>query len=222
MISVIIILIIIVIWVYYVQFRTIPVNKQLFVDDVINNDILKTGDLILFKAYNNINSLFHGSYFGHIGIVYKPKGQQPMLFEANGIEFTPLKPHHNKNGVFLTPLADRVKKYKGRCYIKPLAKELNINHDEFLSFIEWCIQNMYYDYNVIISGISKYVNARNFDLRTDCAQIIFITLIKLGLLDPSELDKKILNHLIYLSDLKKIKDNEYMDLIEMIDHPYAF
>ncbi len=116
-------ILVIILWVYYLQFYKISTDYKIFVDDLQYHSFLKTGDMILFKAYNNFNSIFHGSYYGHVGIVYMLNGT-PMLFEANGIERVPLKDHHSKRGVFLTPLVDRIKKYKGRCFWKPLNRPL--------------------------------------------------------------------------------------------------
>ncbi len=213
-------------WIYSMQYYKIQTKDQIFIDDLINNRILKTGDLILFKAYNNFNSIFHGSYFGHIGIVYidpQDPSQTPMLFEANGIERVPLKSHHSKNGVFLTPLADRLKKYKGRCFLKSLAYSIDpILIKSFHQFIEFCLANFEYDYNVFSNGFKKALGIKRCDCKTDCGQIVFLCLIKLGLIDTSEYDIPRLNHLTYVCNISELINNYYCDLVEIIDHPFAY
>lgn len=188
-----------------------------------NTHSLKTGDLILFKAYNNFNSLCTTSYFGHVGMVYIDDGI-PLLFEANGIERVPLKPHHSKNGVFLSPLSDRIKKYKGRCYLKSLNKPLPPESIQSLKeFIDYAMNNMYYDYHVIKSGFKKLFGIEKCHNGTNCGEIMFLSLIKLGLLDIEFYDTCILNHLKFVCEITDFKNGyKYLDLVEIIDHPFAY
>jgi hypothetical protein len=193
----------------------------LFLDDIINSKLLKTGDLIVFKAFNNFNSIYTSSYFGHIGIVYVENGI-PMLFEANGIEHTPLKSHHSTHGIFLTPLADRIKKYKGRCFWKPLKFALTSDIQlQFYDFIQYALNNMYYEYNVISDGIKKGLGLEKCTNKTNCGQIVFLALLKMQLLDIAEYNTMTFNHLKKMTNIKKLKNNEYLNLIEFIDHPFA-
>lgn len=214
-------------WIYSMQYYRISTEHQIFIDDLVDSKMLKTGDLILFKAYNNFNSIFHGSYFGHIGIIYidpNDTSNTPMLFEANGIEHVPLREHHPKNGIFLTPLADRVKKYKGRCFLKPLAYPITDKHiiNGFIDFINFCMKNFEYEYKVFSNSLKKLLGVKKCDNKTDCGQIVFLSLIKLGLVDMSEYDKPIMHHLLYVTGVKELKNNYYLDLIEVIDHPFAY
>ncbi len=216
-------IILIVIWIYFLQYHKIQTEYKLFADVFINNPNLKTGDLILFKAYNNFNSIFHGSYFGHIGIVYIHADGTPMLFEANGVERTPLMSHHSKRGVFLTPLVDRLKKYKGRCFWKPLNAQLNasIIHG-FEEFMNYCLDNLDYDYSVVTGGIKRWFGVSKCGKGTDCGQIVFLSLIKLGLLPIEEYDVPRLHHLKYVCNVKNLQfDYKYLPLVEVIDHPFA-
>jgi len=214
--------VIIILWVYCMQFHKITTEYRIFVDDLPSHTLFKTGDLILFKAYNNFNSIFHGSYFGHIGVVYIQDGI-PMLFEANGIERVPLRDHHSKRGVFLTPLLDRIKKYKGRCFWKPLNNAIDpeiING--FADFIKYSLNYFEYDYNVITGGVKRMLGISKCGHGTDCGQIVFLSLIKLGLLDIKEYDKPRLHHLRYVCNVTKLQnDYTYLPLIEVIDHPFA-
>jgi len=153
-----IIIVVLIIYIYVIQYHKGTYDK-IFNDDLINSGLLKTGDIICFKAYNNFNSIFIGSYYGHMGIVYidpdDPK-KTPMLFEANGIEHAPLKEHHSKDGIYLTELEGRIAKYKGRCFWKPLNRPLSEGAvRDFKSFIDYCLNKMSYDYNVFQAALKK-------------------------------------------------------------------
>ena len=217
-------LILLVCYIYYVQFYKISTD-QVFIEDLIKNKIFKTGDMIIFKAYNNFNSIFTGSYFGHCGIVFIDPldiKQTPMLFESNGIESVPLKPRHNKNGVFLTPLEDRIKKYKGRVFLKSLNYTLPVEIiDDFKNFIQYAVQNMYYDYNVISSGIKKGLGIELCSRGTNCGQLTFLSLIKLNLLPMCDYNTAMFHHLKYVCNITDLNLHyRYLDMIEIIDHPF--
>jgi hypothetical protein len=204
------------------QFHRIQTEYSIFADDLPNCPI-KTGDIILFKAYNNFNSIFHGSYFGHIGVVYIDKNNNPMLFEANGIEKVPLRDHHSKRGVFLTPLIDRIKKYKGRCFWKPLNRSVSPDVlDGFKEFVQFSLTNLEYDYSVITGGIKRMLGLSKCGLGTDCGQIVFLSLIKLGLINVAEYDVPRLHHLRYVCNVTDLQNGYcYLPLVEIIDHPFA-
>lgn len=215
-------ILVIVLWVYYLQFYKVSTDYKIFADDLINHQFLKTGDMILFKAYNNFNSIFHGSYYGHVGIVYILAGT-PMLFEANGIERVSLREHHSKRGVYSTPLVDRIKKYKGRCFWKPLNRSLDEHAiQDFDNFVQYCLGNLEYDYAVVSGGFKRWLGLAKCGKSTDCGQIAFLSLIKLGLLPVEEYDTPRLHHLKYVCNLEALIDGyKYMPLVEVIDHPFA-
>jgi hypothetical protein len=206
-------------WIYYFHYYKLQTDIKLFIDDVISH--VKTGDLICFKAYNNFNSVFIGSYFGHVGIVYAPKGQEPMLFEANGIEYMNLRPHHPQTGMFCTPLAERVRKYKGACYWKPLdyPVEPHIEYG-FGKFIEYCMKEFHYDVSVFQAGIRTGLGFGKCSKNTNCGEIVFLSLIKLGLLDVKEYDDKRFHYLRYVCHITELKNNKYVDLVMLVDHPF--
>lgn len=214
-------IVILLIWyVYTLQYS--PTGKpKMFLDEVIHQ--FQTGDLILFKAYNNYNSLIHTSYYGHVGIIFVGDDGIPMLFEANGIEHMPLKEHHPKSGIFYTPLEERMKKYKGMLCWKRLNKPLSVEDvDAFRDFITYCMDNMKYDMSVVTAGLKKYFGVKRCGLGTNCGDIVFLSLIKLGLLPIKEYETPRLNHLKYVANLEKLQNGyRYLDLIEIIDHPFA-
>jgi hypothetical protein len=217
-------IVLLIIYIYYIQFYRI-VKPKIFNDELIKSKLLKTGDMCCFKAYDNFNSPFIFSYFGHCGIVYidpQDETQTPMLFEANGIEKVPLKPHHNTRGVFLTPLEDRVKKYKGRVFWKPLNKELPDDViNDFKHFTEYALDNMYYNYNVVSSGAKKGLGLEKCHLGTNCGEIIFLSLIKLQLLPLDAYEKNMFHHLRFVCNLQELSNGyRYLDMIEIIEHPF--
>lgn len=215
-------IILIILWIYILQYSQIKCDK-IFLDDLFNYNLLKTGDMILFKGYNNFNSLYHGSYFGHVGVVYI-MDSIPMLFESNGIEFTPLREHHSSTGVYLTPLKERIAKYKGKCYLKSLNKEVNSEYVyRFKDFIKYALENMYYDYSVIIAGIKKGLGIEKCNNATNCAETAFLSLITLGLLPENMYDQPLIHSLLYICNLYNLSnDFYYHKLIEIIDHPFAY
>jgi hypothetical protein len=222
-ITIAIIVILLILWVYYVQFRQISTDGQIFLTEIEECNLFRTGDLILFKAFNNINSLVHGSYFGHVGIIYAPNDGPPLLFEANGVEKMPLLPHHSRSGIFLTPVYDRIKKYKGRCYWKPLNKQLpRATIAEFTQFIRYCLSNFSYDHNVIANGFKLALGLKKCDKKTDCGQIVFLSLIKLGLIDIEEYEKNKLHYLKYVTNINELTAGyKYSGMMQIIDHPFA-
>lgn len=217
-----IIIVLVIIWIYFLQYYRIQTDEKLFVDDLIKNKLLKTGDLILFKAYDNFNSIFIGSYFGHVGVVVEKDGEY-YLFEANGIEYMHLAPHHSRTGIFLSPIADRLRKYKGRCFWKRLEAPLEeYIIDGFHEFVDYCLNTFEYDVNVFQGGFRRLLGLSKCDNKTDCGQITFLSLIKLGLIDEDEYHTPRLHHLKYVCDINKLQNNSYLDLIEIIDHPFAY
>jgi hypothetical protein len=212
----------VILWVYYMQFYKIATEYTIFADDLKTG--LKTGDMILFKAYNNFNSIFHGSYFGHVGIVYIDKSGIPLIFEANGLESVPLREHHSKSGIFLTPLIDRIKKYKGRCFIKPLDKPISSEIiEEFEDFMEYGLKNFKYDYNLVSGCIKRALGITTCGKGTDCGQLVFLSLLKLKLLDMIELETPRLHHLRYVCNVTNLQNSyKYLPLVEVIDHPFAY
>jgi hypothetical protein len=212
-----IIIFLIIYWIYCKQFYRKNLDTQ-FITDVID---WKTGDIIFFKGFNYL-ALVHQQYFTHVGLVYMIKGV-PYIFEANGLEHTHLKPEHNKYGIFLTPLLERCRKYKGIIYLKKLNREITKEMlTRFEEFINYAINNMYYNYAIITSFFRKLLGLEKCHRGTNCAEIIFLSLIKMGLINYSEYEKKYAHFLEYVSEIKEMNYGyKYEKEIELIDHPFA-
>lgn len=214
-----ILIISILLYIYYIQFYRIKCQEQIFIDDVIAENKLRTGDMLLFKAYDNFNSIITTCYYGHVGIVYIENGI-PMLFEANATEGKHLMPHHNKRGIYLTPVETRVKKYKGRCFIKRLSQELTDEQIVNLkAFIDYSLENLAYEHSVVKSFFKKILRTELCDKNTNCGEITFLAMIVMGLLPIEQYDQYIAHHLKFVCYTDTgYEPNEA--LIEIIDHPY--
>ena len=118
----------------------------------------KTGDMILFHAYNNINPVFIGSYWGHVGIVYNnpDTDKPPVLFEAARTTKMKNCPDYNKHGIMISDLKTRLEKYKGLIACKFLNRPVSkIINDGFITLMEYAKKNMYYNDDVIYNGLKK-------------------------------------------------------------------
>ena len=213
------VIICIILWIYYFHYYKIQTDVKLFIDDAMYH--VKTGDLICFKAFNNFNSVFFGCYFGHVGVVYAPPGEEPMLFEANGVEHMNLREHHPKSGMFLTPLADRLRKYKGICYWKPLEHPVSDDLERnYGKFINYCLDNFHYDTAVFKEAFKNGTGIAKCTKNTNCGQLTYLSLIKLGLLDISDYDNCYFHYLRFVCNIQELKNNRYVDFIQLIDHPF--
>jgi len=219
-----IVFVILIIYVYNIQYNKGEYEK-IFLTELINNEYLKTGDIIIFKSYNNFNSVLMGNYYSHIGVVYiDPDDEKkiPLLFEANGVENMNLLNHHNKNGIFLSPVEERIQKYKGRAFVKRLNKKVDEQKiKEFKYFIDFCLKNMSYEYNIIKSAVYKYLSLERCGKKTNCGELVFLSILKLGLISIEEYDKSCLHYLKWMSYVKELNYGySYMDILEIIDYPF--
>jgi hypothetical protein len=205
-------------WFWY-MIKNNPIMPFIKIDDVK----FKTGDLILFHAYNNINPMIICTYWGHIGIVFidpDVPDAKPLIFEAantNGIKNCP---EYNKNGIILADLHDRISKYPGMIAYKSLNTPLNENTiQDFKNLIVYAKENMFYNEKVIQNGIKKK-SGEKLNNATNCGELTTISLIKLGLLPENLLNEKIGHHLMYVSNLKKVQNNFYHDPVEISISPF--
>lgn len=203
------------IYIYVIQFSSVDASTC-FLDTITS---FKTGDIILFKACNNANAILIGNYYTHIGIVYVTDGV-PYIFEACGVEYMSLKPHHNPSGIFLTPLLPRISKYKGTVYWKRLEHTIHTDIcDSFKQFIDYAIENMYYNYSFVHNAFSKLMGEK-YTLGTNCGELVLLSLIKLQLLPIESFDAACMYSLKYVSYLEQLHGNKYLPLVKIIDQPF--
>lgn len=172
----------------------------------------KTGDIILFHALDNINPVFIGTYYGHIGIVYIDPAQphSPYIFEAFNPGAMPYFPPECKNGIALTSLEHRLNSYRGYCFYKELARPIEPQIQEsFGEFIDYALTNLYYNQAVISSGLNKLLFNQSLHMGTNCGELVYMSLIKLGLLDQDYFHSNRRHHLLWLSNLEWLKNNAY-------------
>lgn len=180
----------------------------------------KTGDMILFHAYDNINPVFICSYWGHVGIVFHDENGKSMLFEAARTTNMKICPEYNKCGIMITDLKTRLEKYPGLIACKflnrPVSKVIN---DGFLEFIKYAKREMYYNDDVIYNGLKK-IKGEKLNIATNCGELVTLSLVKLGLIPEQTLNEKIAHHLLYVSHLKKLQNNYYLKPIEITFNPF--
>lgn len=206
-----VLIIIIIIWIYYIYLNH-PNFKVVQYASIRHK--FKTGDLILFHALDNLNPIFTGSYYGHIGIVYldpDTPNAKPQIFEAFRPSGMPFYPKKFKNGISLACLKQRLNSYRGYCFYKeletPISKELQ---RDFRSLIDYALSNMEYRNDVVINGIEKLLFGDCLRNGTNCGELVYLSLIKLGILPENALDENRKHHLIYTSQLKQTSTNRYL------------
>jgi hypothetical protein len=181
----------------------------------------KTGDLILFKADNNYYSIIHGCYFGHIGMVIE-YGSELYLAEAAGYYSPNIVTRETDNGIYVTKLYDRIARYKGTCYHKALQKPISpIYFGKLLHFIRYAAENFEYDESVISAGARLGFGFERCGWKTNCGQFIFLLLMCLDLLPISYYDKTMFHHLNYVTNITQLEKNKYLELIEIMTHPFG-
>lgn len=165
----------------------------------------KTGDLILFHGLDNINGIFIGCYFTHIGIVYRESSYtRPYIFEAWNPKLGILYPQEISNGIAFTDLENRLNSYRGYVFYKPLEMAvLPIVNAEFYKFIYTAVKKMKYNNNVIQNGINKLLFNDQLRIGTNCGELVYLSLMKLGIIKTSNFHinrKHHLREMCYLED----------------------
>jgi hypothetical protein len=181
---------------------------------VTYNDIkhkVKSGDLVLFVSLDTINQLYMGSYYTHIGVVYRPNPMAtPVLVESFNNFKMPFYPKDFSTGVATCDLETRMNTYRGFIVYKELAKPITEQANlDFLDFIAYARANMKYDYNVVLGEVGKILFNTPFTNITNCGQFTTLILIKLNLLDLSHFKNRQKHHLVWTSNLQRVKNNYY-------------
>ena len=220
LITINIIMLIVIVWYYYLICLE-PKYEKIPYEDLTYN----TGDIILMHAYNNINPIFIGSFWGHIGIVYKDPEKiinngNPVVFEAARTTKMKICPDNNISGVMITDLYTRLSKYPGLIAVKKLNKVIDYNIQcNFKDFIYYAKNNMKYFDNVFLSRIKKKLGY-GINNETNCGELVYLSLIKLGLIDLEKVNDKILHHLLYICNIQKVNNNHYNKPVEILFNPF--
>jgi hypothetical protein len=213
------------VYIYMMQWHEKPSHKVL-INEMLR--YMRTGDIVLFKAYNNFYPPLMGTYYSHCGIVWinpDDPTRTPMCFEAASVKSTVLLPHHNPRGIFCTKVEDRIKKYPGACFIKKLNVEIpdDVARD-FANLIKYAEQHMEYRYDIVTSAVQKLFG-KPLDNYTNCGEIVYESLIKLGLLQLNQFDVPRAHHLKFVNNLLRIGptpygDAEYSEPIRLVHTPF--
>lgn len=205
LVSIIIIIIIVLVWIWYMECNH-PVFDSVWIDEILKK--AKTGDLILFKATDNMNSSKIFCYYTHIGVVWRPDNSTPLIFEAAGTTGMDLYDTENKNGIFLTDLKTRLERYNGNIYYKELNSVVKPQYcEKFCEFIDYAKKNMYYNYSVLLNGLKKGLYLETCTNATNCAELAVLSLIRLGILDFSHYNNRAFHHLYWICNLEQADGN---------------
>lgn len=184
-------------WIWYFQFS--PPGYDNIALDTIK---FKTGDLILFKALDNWHAPKIGCYFSHVGLVVV-NNNTPYIFEAAATSNISLNDNENRRGIFITPLATRVCQYRGYTFYKRLCSDVHLNDVQLYKFIDYALQHMQYNYDILWTSIKKGLGLEECNDKTNCGELVFRSLCCLGIIDEQEL-KRARPH--YLNDVCYIQD----------------
>ncbi len=206
--SIMIVVIIIIIYVLYMNHKMSP-HECVHYNDVEPH--LKTGDMILFHALNNYYAPIIGSYYTHVGIIYRGPytGNEPYILEAAAVDMMPFyggnsaisneNGRGNGKGIMFTSFKERLHRYLGYIVYKPLEKPVSKEHQEnFPEFVEFCMKKMYYNYTPFRHSLSKLFLNEPCGYSTNCGEIVFLALIRLGLLDVSRYSTPMMHYLRYV------------------------
>lgn len=167
----------------------------------------KTGDIILFKGIEHMNSAFIMSYFTHVGIIYVDENGNPFLFEAAHPDT--IWGNDDKKSIFLSNAIDRITKYKGLVFYKELDVELT-NTANFKYFIDYALKNMFYKKNLLSeTAYEWFCNVPCAD-NTSCGELVFLSLIYLGLIDEDKWKNRDFHYLRDVQHYEGYKEIKYI------------
>jgi hypothetical protein len=215
--ALLIIIVLIQIWFYY----TILIPPDLESID-LKNVKFKTGDLILFHSLNNIHPARHGSYFGHVGVVfYYPGENVPYIFEACAKDRAPSFVSGHKSGIIVHDLMRRISRYKGYVAYKQLDKPVsNSSVLDLLDFIKYAQDNMYYNDNFMKNTIEKGIFNEKYHCGTNCGELVTLSLIKMGLLSQQTFHCGKFHHLLSVVKNRELVNNRYLNTVFLKIHEF--
>lgn len=206
--AIIAVTILIVMWCWFFLFNH-PDYKIVQWSDIQHK--CKTGDLILFHALDNYNPIFIGCYYGHIGIVYREGNSPPQIFEAYNHSTERFPNKKNPNGISFADLEHRLVSYRGYVFYKELKNPLpDSARVDLFQFIQNALTTFHYNKQVILNGANKLMFNDSLRFGTNCGEIAYMCMIRLGLLAPSRFKENRKHHLKWLCSLEHTDDgNRY-------------
>ncbi len=176
------IIVIILIWIWYIK-----AEHPAF--DVENIQYMrqraKTGDLILFHALDNVNGLFIGAYYTHVGVVYVDSNGHQWLFEAFAPSGCYMVPGAATHGICLSDLVNRVSTYRGYVFYKELITPRNARQiAAFEELIDFALKNMWYDEAVLATFMDHMIYNAELTLGTNCGELTTLAMMAMGIARP--------------------------------------
>lgn len=217
-------LVISIIWFWYMQIREIKCD-EIYLEELLEKKQLKTGDLILFKAQNNLYATPMFNHFTHIGMVIVDpvlNNNEPYIFEAKGVRNIKIIKQRHTRGILFTPLKGVIEKYKGRVYYKSLSANINTDmHMKLVNFLFHALKNMKYEYNSPGSSLRKKLLGERCGNETNCGELIFLCLVNMGLLSINHWNMQVFHYLKWMCYIKKLKKNyKYLDIKKVLVTAY--
>lgn len=212
-----ILIICVIIWIYYI-YLSHPKYETFQYDDLKGR--YKTGDIILFHGLDNINPIFIGTYYGHIGIVYVDPDKadaKPQIFEAFSTGGMPFYPKEYSNGIALADLEHRLNSYRGYAFYKELAHPIDVDLQRgFKELIQYAMNNMQYNEEVISNGINKLLLNESLHNQTNCGELVYLSLIKLNVIPYEKIQENNKHHLAWLSGVSRLENNAYREPVYIL------
>ncbi len=142
-----------------------------------NYNNIKSGDLLLFSAYNydTIVRTVGDLTFSHIGIVVIENG---IIYSFECFDYYPIKQKKYYNSIKI-PLKDRINSYSGNTFIISLNTPLNKSQEDLLIKLSYKKYKFQSNRQLILTVLYnfKYTDAYF------CSSFIIYILIEIGLLD---------------------------------------
>jgi hypothetical protein len=122
-----------------------------------------------------------------------------------------------KKGITLISAEKRIRYYKGDVFWKPLEKGISPDYiKDFEYFIRLAIFNFEYNDRVFLSSAKKLAGCLKCNKYTNCGELVFLSLIYLGLIPLELYYTNIWHHLKYICRLKDCIDNNYICHVKII------
>jgi hypothetical protein len=140
---------------------------------------------------------------------------RPYIFEAWNSSQEVMYPDEIKHGIAFTDLENRMSSYRGYIFYKQLSHQVSPGANmDFYGFIYWAMHNMKYNEHVILNGISKYIFNDSLRVGTNCGEIVYLSLIKLGILSPQRFHENRKHHLRDMCNITQTDSgNNYLPIL---------
>lgn len=206
--SVLVILFIMIIWCTYWEYNEPHHDYHIEMTEHKWRD----ADIVFFKSYTNLLAPRIASHVTHVGIVILVDGI-PYILEAD-------KPtDDNPRGIYFTRLKERILTYKGIVYIRRIEKKITTEQrDALCKFALFASDNLTYTLPTWKRGIKRILH-NHLTTETNCAELVYLAMFAMGIIDPKVADQYILRYLNFLLEFTPIT-NSYSPLCKVLGYNY--